>query len=201
MSGMLEAMAELTGRDVIEHLQQLAAPMKGMRVVHVNSTRVGGGVAEILAKLVPLKRELGIDATWEVVTGEEEFYRCTKSFHNGLQGNIAPVSDRLLRTFEETGRRNAEELRAKLEEADAVFIHDPQPAPLLKYTPGRKGKWVWRCHIDVSRPYRPTWKYLRGFVADYDASIFSLAAFAQPLPHPEYLITPSIDPLGEKNLE
>ncbi len=198
---MLEAMAELTGRDVIEHLQQLAAPMKGMRVVHVNSTRVGGGVAEILAKLVPLKRELGIDATWEVVTGEEEFYRCTKSFHNGLQGNIAPVSDRLLRTFEETGRRNAEELRAKLEEADAVFIHDPQPAPLLKYTPGRKGKWVWRCHIDVSRPYRPTWKYLRGFVADYDASIFSLAAFAQPLPHPEYLITPSIDPLGEKNLE
>jgi trehalose synthase len=92
-------------------------------------------------------------------------------------------------------------MRRVLEGADAVFVHDPQPAPLLLYTPKRKGKWVWRCHIDVSRPYRPTWKYLRRFVAGYDASIFSLAAFAQPLPHSEYLISPSIDPLSEKNID
>jgi trehalose synthase len=200
-AGMLESLATIAGRDVVEHLHQLAAPLKGMRVVHVNSTRVGGGVAEILAKLVPLKRELGIDASWEVIAGEEEFYRCTKSFHNSLQGTIAPVSDRLLRVFEETGVRNAEALRPVLQDADLVFIHDPQPAPLLRHTPNRKGKWVWRCHIDVSRPYRPTWKYLRPFLAEYDASIFSLAAFSQSLPHPEYLIPPSIDPLSEKNQE
>jgi len=201
MSGILESFAPITGEQVIRHLHQLAAPLKGMEVVHVNSTRVGGGVAEILTKLVPLMQELGIDARWEVINGEGDFYQCTKSFHNGLQGSPAPVSEALLRGFEETNRRNAEELRPSLSKADLVIIHDPQPAPLLEYTPERKGKWVWRCHIDASHPYRPTWKYLRRFVAEYDASIFSLAAFSQSLPHPEYLIPPSIDPLSDKNID
>ena len=201
MSGILESFAPITGEQVIRHLHQLAAPLKGMEVVHVNSTRVGGGVAEILTKLVPLMQELGIDARWEVINGEGEFYHCTKNFHNGLQGSAAPVSETLLRGFEETNRRNAEELRPSLSKADLVIIHDPQPAPLLSYTPERKGKWVWRCHIDASHPYRPTWKYLRRFVAEYDASIFSLAAFSQSLPHPEYLIPPSIDPLSDKNVD
>ena len=87
-----------------------------------------------------------------------------------------------------------------LESADVVFVHDPQPAPLLRYCPGVPGKWVWRCHIDVSRPYRPVWKYLRQFVAAYDASVFSIAPFAQRMPHPVFLIPPSIDPLSEKNI-
>ncbi|MFH1277530.1 MAG: glycosyltransferase [Candidatus Eisenbacteria bacterium] len=199
MAGILDAYAKVVGADVMNHLRQLAKPLRGMKVVHVNSTRVGGGVAEILDKLIPLKRELGIDARWEVITAEADFYQCTKSFHNGLQGCPAPVSDRLLRNFEETNRRNAETLRPALKDADLVIIHDPQPAPLLEYTPKRKGKWIWRCHIDVSRPYRPTWKYLRRFVSGYDASIFSLAAFSQSLPHPQYLIPPSIDPLSDKN--
>ena len=82
-----------------------------------------------------------------------------------------------------------------------MFIHDPQPAAMLRSYPSGEGKWIWRCHIDVRRPYRPVWKYLRPFVADYDASIFSLPEFAQPLPHPQYLIPPSIDPLSEKNRE
>jgi trehalose synthase len=94
---------------------------------------------------------------------------------------------------------NAEELRPVLEDADIVFIHDPQPLPLLKHFPNRKGKWIWRCHIDLSHPYRPIWKYLKNFAANYDASIFSLADFAQPLPHTQYLIAPSIDPLSDKN--
>jgi trehalose synthase len=96
---------------------------------------------------------------------------------------------------------NADSLRTQLEEADFVFIHDPQPAPLLELCPNRKGKWIWRCHIDASHPYRPVWKFLRQFVAPYDASIFSLVSFAQMLPHPEYLIPPSIDPLTEKNMD
>ncbi|MEW6364741.1 MAG: glycosyltransferase [Acidobacteriota bacterium] len=200
MNGLLEKYGEVTGRDVIDHLQQLAVPLNGKKVVHVNSTRLGGGVAEILNKLMPLKCELGIDARWEVIGGDGDFFRCTKHFHNGLQGDAVDIPDALLRVYEETNEANAKELRGVLEAADFVFIHDPQPAALLRCCPGRKGKWIWRCHIDASRPHRPVWKYLRGFITGYDASIFSLADFAQPLPHPVYLIPPSIDPLSEKNI-
>jgi trehalose synthase len=201
MPNTLEKYAEITGWDVIDQLHQLASPLKGIRVVHVNSTRKGGGVAEILAKLVPLKKELGIDVTWEVIKGDQDFFKCTKGFHNALQGNKVQVPKSLLKTYEKVNSRNAEILGEKLEKADIVFIHDPQPAPLLSYYPRRTGKWIWRCHIDVSRPYRMVWKYLRNFLSDYDASVFSLASFAQPLPHLEYLIPPSIDPLSEKNIE
>jgi trehalose synthase len=120
--------------------------------------------------------------------------------HNGLQGHRTPIADSLLKAYEEVNRKNAEQLRPQLEEADFVFIHDPQPAPLLGLCPNRRGRWVWRCHIDASRPYRPLWRYLRGHISPYDASIFSLPAFAQSLPHPEYIIAPSIDPLSEKIL-
>jgi trehalose synthase len=198
---MLDNYREVAGADVIAQLQQLVAPLMGAKVVHVNSTRSGGGVAEILHKLVPLMQELGIDTRWEVISGESEFFECTKGMHNTLQGNRIPLSETLLRVYEETNAQNAERLRPALEEADFVFIHDPQPAPLLRYCGNRKGKWIWRCHIDASHPYRPVWKYLRQFVAPYDASVFSLAAFAQELPHPQYLIPPSIDPLSDKNIE
>jgi trehalose synthase len=201
MSDLLEAYSQIVGEGVIDHIRQLAAPLKGVRAVHVNSTRKGGGVAEILDKLVPFMRELEIDASWEVISGEGAFYECTKSFHNALQGSRIDIPARLLREFEETNRRNAERLRPVLEDADVVFIHDPQPAPLLGLCRERKGKWIWRCHIDISRPYRQVWKYLREFLRAYDASIFSLASFAQPLPHPQYLIPPSIDPLSDKNAE
>lgn len=186
---------------MIEYLRQLAAPLAGRRVVHVNSTRYGGGVAEILDKMVPLMNDLGLETSWEVIDGDPDFYQCTKSFHNGLQGAQAVVSDRLLRNFEKVNRENAESLRDRLVNADLVVIHDPQPAPLLQYLPERKGKWIWRCHIDVSRPQRNIWHYLKDFVKSYDASIFSLAAFAQRLPHTQYLLPPSIDPLSEKNRE
>lgn len=201
MTTLLDAYAGVAGEDVIDHLRQLAASLKGARVVHVNSTRSGGGVAEILTKLVPLKRELGLDARWEVITGDGDFYQCTKGFHNGLQGNRVELPARLLAAFEQTNARNAETLQPILADADFVFIHDPQPAPLLRYIPQRRGKWLWRCHIDVSHPHRPVWRYLRDFVGGYDASIFSLADFAQSLPHPVYLVPPSIDPLSEKNIE
>jgi trehalose synthase len=197
---LLDRYAEHAGRDAIEQLRQLARSLAGMKIVHVNSTRQGGGVAEILEKLTPLMRELGLDATWEVIEGNEDFFACTKSFHNALQGKAVSIPSSLLRTYEQVNERNAETLRPALESADVVFVHDPQPAPLIRYCSGRTGKWVWRCHIDVSRPYRPVWKYLRQFVAAYDASVFSIAPFAQPMPHPVFLIPPSIDPLGEKNI-
>jgi trehalose synthase len=195
----IEDYAAIVGDDVISHLRQLAAPLKGMKVVHVNSTRLGGGVAEILTKLVPLMEDLGIDVHWEVVRGQEDFFQCTKNFHNALQGKQIPLSEPMLKAYEDTNAANAEELRPKLEEADVVFIHDPQPLQLLRWCPGRKGRWLWRCHIDLSRPYRPVWRYLRQFVVEYDASIFSLPDFAQPLAHTQYLMQPSIDPLSDKN--
>jgi trehalose synthase len=195
----IEDYAPIAGEDVISHLRQLAAPLKGLKVVHVNSTRVGGGVAEILTQLVPLMEDLGIDVHWEVIRGGEDFFQCTKSFHNALQGRPVPLSDAIFKAYEETNAANAEELRPKLEDADVVFIHDPQPLQLLQLCPRRKGRWLWRCHIDLSRPYRPVWRYLREFVLEYDASIFSLPDFAQPLPHIQYLMQPSIDPLSDKN--
>ena len=199
MSGLLEKYVPIVGAEVIDHLRHLAEPLRGSRVVHVNSTREGGGVAEILSWLIPFKQELGLETSWEVIEGGPEFYQCTKSFHNGLQGAPVAIPARQLAAYEQTNRDNAERLRGLLSEADFVFIHDPQPAPLLHFCPEHKGKWVWRCHIDLSRPHRAVWKYLRDWVGSYDASIWSLADFAQPLPHPLYLIAPSIDPLSQKN--
>lgn len=198
---VLEKYEQIVGRDVIEHLRQLAIPLKGLHVVHVNATRIGGGVAEILHKMVPFMEELGIHAHWEVIEGESIFYQCTKSFHNAIQGNRVSIPESYLKVYEETNEKTAQLLEGVLRDADIVIIHDPQPAALIKYFQGRKGKWVWRCHIDASKPFRPVWRYLRNYVSDYDASIFSLASFAQSLPHPVYLIAPSIDPLHEKNIE
>jgi len=192
--------AEAAGPEVIEQIRALARPLAGKSVVHVNSTRVGGGVAEILARLVPLMQDLGIRTSWEVMEGTPEFFAATKSFHNGLQGNAVVIQRGLLEAYEETNRRNSIALQGTLQDADFVFIHDPQPAALIRHVTGRRGKWLWRCHIDVSRPHRPTWKYVREIVRHYDASVFSLSTFAQPLPHPQYLIAPSIDPLSEKNV-
>lgn len=201
MTKLLDAYAEVAGRDVVDHLRQLAKPLSGLKMVHVNSTRVGGGVAEILEKLVPLMQELEIDTSWEVIEGNEQFYKCTKNMHNGLQGNQIHIPDAQIKAYEETNRHNADHLRSQLEAADFVFIHDPQPAPLLSHCPNRRGKWIWRCHIDASRPSRPVWQYIRQYVNSYEASIFSLANFAQILPHPQYIIPPSIDPLSEKNID
>ncbi len=201
MTVSLEDYEEVVGKEVIDQLRELALPLKGMKIVHVNSTRVGGGVAEILTKMVPLMQALGIETSWEVINGNQEFFQCTKNFHNALQANQVIVPNSQLKAFEKVNAENAELLRPVLNDADFVFIHDPQPLPLLTHFPDRKGKWVWRCHIDASRPYRQVWNYLKQYMVKYDASVFSLAAFAHPLPHPMYLIPPSIDPLSPKNVQ
>ena len=201
MKPALADYAPAAGSQAVEQLRRLARPLAGKTVVHVNSTRVGGGVAEILSWMIPLLEELGLRASWEVIEGDAAFFAVTKSFHNALQGNPAQISPALLEHYLEVNRSNARRLGERLAGADFVFVHDPQPAALLRELPDRHGRWIWRCHVDASRPYRPVWKFLRGLVEPYDASIFSLAAFAQPLPHAQFLITPSIDPLSEKNVE
>lgn len=192
--------ARPAGPEVIVQLRHLAQRLQGKKLIHVSSTRVGGGVAEILAWLVPLQRELGLEASWEVIEGDTRFFKFTKSLHNGLQGEAVEVARKEVEFYLDTNRRNAGVLRDRLEEADYVFVHDPQPAPLLDLCPRRRGKWVWRCHIDMSRPQRSVWNFVREMVQGYDASVFSLVSFAQPMRHPQYLIQPSIDPLSDKNI-
>ena len=201
MDELLNKYVPIVGRGRIEQLKQIAKSLKGMKVVHVNSTRSGGGVAEILTTMVPFMNELGLEACWEVVEGDLEFFKCTKSFHNSLQGMPISIHPSILQHYETINQGNAERLAGLLAEADIVVIHDPQPLPLIAHFPHRKGKWIWRCHIDVSQPYQPTWNYLEQFISKFDAVIFSLEEFAKPLAKPMYLIAPSIDPLSQKNIE
>lgn len=197
----LDPYLALLGSDIINQLHQTVIPLKGIKIVHVNSTKEGGGVAEILVKMVPFTNALGLETTWEVIHGNEAFYRTTKLMHNLLQGMRGPLpTSSALAHYETINQANSERLKELLETADIVIIHDPQPLPLIIHFPNRKGKWIWRCHIDVTYSPRSLWKYLRTFIDKYDASIFSLEDFVRPLPHPIYLIPPSIDPLSEKNI-
>lgn len=197
---LLNAYKKVVGHEAIDQLVQIAEPLKGLKLVHVNSTRLGGGVAEILDKMVPLTQALGIDTRWEVIEGSPEFFQCTKNFHNAIQGNRVFIPQSLLDIYESINEKNAIQLCPILNEADIVIIHDPQPLPLIRHCK-RKGKWIWRCHIDASNPFRSVWNYLVPFIKDYDATVFSLAEFAHSLPHPMFIIPPSIDPLSEKNIE
>lgn len=194
---LLERYEEVVGHQEVQRLRQLASHLEGKRIVHVNSTRNGGGVAEILGWMIPLMEELGLNTRWLVISGPPEFYRVTKSFHNGLQGQPVFLKKREFDLHYEVNKENAQKLNL---EADVVFVHDPQPIFLPQFTPkGQVGRWVWRCHIDASRPDRAVWRYLERAIPNYHATIFSMAAFTRPLPCPMFLVPPSIDPLSDKN--
>jgi len=199
MSERLSTYERIVGSSRITQLRRIGKKLGGIRVVHVNSTREGGGVAEILEWMVPLMREAGLDASWEVIQGTDEFFEVTKNIHNGLQGRPVDLSNKGWKIFQEVNEMNMDRLRPTLTDADIVVVHDPQPAFLLPLCDGRKGKWIWRGHIDISRPFRPVWKVLRTMLEKYDASIFSMCEFAQALPHIQYIVPPSIDPLSPKN--
>jgi trehalose synthase len=188
----------IVGRSCIEELRMLSEQLAGKIVQNINSTFVGGGVAEILEHMVPLLNQLGVDARWEVIRGSDEFFEVTKKFHNALHGNVEKISKEDFALFSEVTQQNLEEVRFY---GDILFIHDPQPVGLIARKKEIGRKWVWRCHIDVSNPDKKVWKFLRGFVVDYDAAVFSAPNFAQQLPIRQFMITPSIDPLSDKNRE
>jgi trehalose synthase len=194
---LLDRYEEVVGHREVERLRQLASRLRGKRIVHVNSTRTGGGVAEILGWMVPLMEELGLNTRWEVISGPPDFYRVTKAFHNGLQGQPVALKARDFDLHQQVNEDNARRLNL---EADMVFVHDPQPIYLPRFTPrGRVGRWLWRCHIDASRPARAVWKHLEAAIPEYAATIFSMAGFTRPLPRPMFIIPPAIDPLSDKN--
>jgi trehalose synthase len=194
----LDDYALLLGNGEIAELRALAARLEGRSVQMVNSTSVGGGVAEMLIRIVPLMGELNVAIRWDVITGGDDFFSITKAFHNALHGGRFDMPDEGFQTFLAYSEQN----RARLKfDADFTVIHDPQPAALIDSRPDHGGHWVWRCHIDLSHPNERVWRFLAPYVSRYDAAIFSSPAFAQHLAIPQYLFYPSIDPLSEKNRE
>lgn len=192
----LENYAEVVGAGEIEELRALAKPLRGRSIEMINSTAVGGGVAEILNRLVPLAEELDLAIRWEVMKGAEEFFDVTKSFHNALHGAPYHPQAKDFEIFLSYNERN----RASLPlDAEFVVIHDPQPTALIDAREPGLNHWVWRCHIDLSHPNRSVWDFLEKFVSRYDAAMFSSPEFSRELSIPQYLFYPAIDPLSEKN--
>jgi trehalose synthase len=192
----LQDYAELVGAGEIEALRALAKPLRGRSIEMINSTAVGGGVAEILNRLVPLAEELDLSIKWDVMSGDEDFFDVTKSFHNALHGEPYHADPKDFEIFLAYNEQN----RAKLPlDAEFVVIHDPQPAALIDARQPGSNHWVWRCHIDLSHPNRPVWDFLEKFVSRYDGAMFSSPEFSRQLPIPQYLFYPAIDPLSEKN--
>jgi trehalose synthase len=192
---------KIVGADVINEIMALGDRLAGRRVIHINSTKVGGGVAEILQKLIPLLKECKLDIEWRVIEGDDKFFRITKDFHNALHGADLEISQEMLDHYLEVNMKNAEQME-DLSEADFVVIHDPQPAAMIKHFPKRKGKWIWRCHIDVSTPNVRVWEFLKTFVSQYNAAVFHIDKFAKKdLLIRQFIIPPSIDPLSPKNIE
>jgi trehalose synthase len=159
---------------------------------------VGGGVAEILSRMIPLLGQLGVDARWNIIKGDNDFFKVTKKFHNALHGRKEDISDKDYWIFNETTRKNIEEFEFN---GDIVFVHDPQPAGLIARKKDFDKKWIWRCHIDVSHANKEVWDFLHPLIVQYDAAVFSAPAFSPVLPIRQFLISPSIDPLSDKNRE
>jgi len=190
--------SSIIGEQKIEEIKTLAKDLTGREVCHVNSTSFGGGVAEILHRLVPLMCDVGLKAEWKVIRGSDEFFDVTKTIHNGLQGMDVSLTDQMKETYLEYNKMNSHELDLNHE---FVVIHDNQPAAMINHYPSRVGKWIWRCHIDLSHPNQKFTDFIIPFLLQYDALIFTVEQFVQkPLKTKKVaLITPTIDPLSAKN--
>lgn len=187
------------GEAAVAEVWRLAAPLRGLRVLHLSATPYGGGVAEILRSEIPLMRNLGLVAEWRLIRGDEGFFNVTKAIHNGLQGADHPLTAEEREEYLGHSKRNAAELG---DGYDVIVVHDPQPLALRTYHGARDARWIWRCHIDTSAPNKAVWEFLRDHVAAYDAAVFTADAFVPPdIPPLEvHIIPPAIDPLSPKNM-
>jgi trehalose synthase len=194
----LEKYASIIGEKKTEDIKALAENLKGKKVCHVNSTSFGGGVAEILYRLIPLMCDVGLKAEWKVIKGSDEFFNITKTIHNGLQGMNISLTEQMKETYLRYNKMNAHELDLN---HDFVVVHDYQPAAIISHYPDRVGKWIWRCHIDLSHPNKEFTNFITPFALQYDSLIFTMKQFVQePLrANKVTIIPPSIDPLSAKN--
>jgi len=186
----------IVGDAVVDNLFLLAQQLQGRCIQNINSTSTGGGVAEILNRMIPLMNQLGVNARWDVIKGGEKFFNTTKKFHNALHGVPTEVSPDEFDHFLQVNRQNAADMELC---GDVILVHDPQPIALIEKRPEIGRSWVWRCHIDFSRPQEDVWLFLKDFIERYDAAIFSAPAFGRELSVPQILIAPSIDPMSDKN--
>lgn len=188
----------IVGKDTIEEIRALAEPLAGKRVLHVNATAFGGGVAEILYTIVPLMNDIGLDAHWQVILGAEEFFNVTKLMHNSLQGDPTNISDQQWEVFQGYNAMNARDLEG---EWDVVIVHDPQPAGLFTQVPEKSRHWVWRCHIDLSTPNPQTIERLRPLIEPYEASVWHMQQYVpEGISDGVRIVPPAIDPLSPKNM-
>lgn len=196
----LDSYCGIVGEETVSNLRKLAEPLQGLRLLHVNSTAQGGGVAELLESLVPLLRDLGVDAEWQLLCHDEPFFHVTKGFHNALQGKPFPLTQQHKEIYLRRNRTCAGMLEGRY---DAVIIHDPQPAALVQFCSNAASHWIWRCHIDTSVPDPEVWDFLRPFVSVYERAVFTMADFVPPdLNGPRVaIIPPAIDPHSPKNQE
>jgi trehalose synthase len=194
----LDDYTPVIGAGEIEEMRALAKPLAGRSVEMVNSTAVGGGVAEMLNRLVPLGEELGLNIRWEVMTGGDDFFEVTKAFHNALHGEPYHPEPSHFDIFRAYNEQNVKRIPL---DAEFIIIHDPQPAGFIQARSQKAGHWIWRCHIDLSHPNPSVWDFLESYVSQYDGAIFSSPQFARQLQIPQYLFFPAIDPLAQKNRE
>jgi len=201
----LDSYEPFVGQAAIQRIKELAAPLAGAKILHINATSFGGGVAEILASFIPLLHDLGIEADWQVIEASSDFFNVSKSMHNAMQGMYIPWNSSMADMWRDTNKANADGIAG---DYDFVVVHDPQPAGLLHYVRERDpkvlgAKWIWRCHLDTTESLPEVWDFLRGFVQDYDAMIFTMKEYVKgAIEGPELaVIRPAIDPTSTKNAE
>ncbi len=197
---LLDDYINIVGKEEIENIKKLASTLKGKKIVHINATSFGGGVAEILSTLVPLMKDVGLEAEWQVIQGSDDFFNVTKAIHNGMQGMEVPFSEEMKKIFLNSSRLNEKLFEG---EFDYIVIHDPQPVAILNYRKKKIGKWIWRLHIDPTNAQEKIWQFIKPFVEKYDATIFTLKEYVKDDLKVENIaiIPPAIDPLSPKNME
>jgi len=190
----------LVGDELIDEIQDLARSLAGVRICQINATAAGGGVAELLGRQIPVLQAMGVHADWRLIHGDPAFYEVTKAFHNALQGGSLDLTETVKQTYLDRNRACAEMIE---EPYDVYFVHDPQPAALKHFARSNKARWIWRCHIDSSEPNAQVWSFLKPYIEEYDAAVFTMEEFCPPdlKVDKTLFIPPAIDPLSTKNMD
>lgn len=197
--GKLNDYREIVGEETLQKIRDAASGLAGKKILHISATSIGGGVAEILSSLVILLKDLDIKASWEVIKGSPGFFGVTKSFHNAMQGGPLELTEQVKATYLDQLRWNS--LMQYFEGQDLVINHDPQPLALIDFHK-KAQPWVWRCHIDITNPHPGLWAFLAPFIKKHDGIIVSMESYRKPeLGLEHFIISPSINPLLEKNRE
>jgi len=193
----VEDYKDLVGNETVDRILDKARRLNDLHIVNVSSTYYGGGVAQILSSLTLLMNSAGIKTGWRIIQGRPDFFSITKKMHNALQGDDINLTDLKLQIYEEVALENAVRMHI---DHDVIIVHDPQPLPLIRHY-RKKAPWIWRCHVDLSRPNTELWAYLSAIIESYDAVVLSLPAYAQKLTTPQRFIMPAINPFSTTNKE